>query len=220
MPFASEIYDYYEKYAPGNPADLMMGGDCSGSYVGSEATLLVTELPYFYDARVNSKKKLDYPRRTAVLKKMDITREHVSLLCRYYETMKPFYSKDNPFAGMLAMYMRIAGGDLESQRAFIERDERFKEACLESEAFSNVLMTRFYQMLNWGLMIRSAEFELSRGGDAAVSKVKEDTEEILRREAAALEKALDYAVIPIKKLIGIQLECGLVVMERLNASGK
>ncbi len=29
---ASDIYDYYEKFAPGNPADLMMGGDCSVSY--------------------------------------------------------------------------------------------------------------------------------------------------------------------------------------------
>jgi hypothetical protein len=110
---------------------------------------------------------------------------------------------------MLGMYVRIAGGDLESQRAFIEQDERFHVNCLESEAFSNLYMTRFYQMLNWGLMIRSAEFEASRGAGAEASRVRDEAEEILKNEAAALEKELDYTVIPIRKLVGIQLECGL-----------
>jgi hypothetical protein len=193
-----------------------MGGDCSGSYAGPRATLLVTELPYFYDARVDSPKALDYPRKTAVLKKLDITQKHITQLGKYYEVMKPLYSKDNPFAGMLGMYVRIEGGDLESQRAFIEQDERFHVNCLESEAFSNLYMTRFYQMLNWGLMIRSAEFEASRGAGAEASRVRDEAEEILKNEAAALEKELDYTVIPIRKLVGIQLECGLSVMEHLN----
>jgi len=216
MPYATDMYDFYEKFAPGNTADMMMGGDCSASYAGPETTLLVTELPYFYDARVDSKKTLDYPRKTAVLKKLDITQEHVLLLCRYYETMKPLYSSDNPFAAMLSMYMRMAGGGLESQRAFVEQDERFNEPCMESEAFSNIQMTVFYQLLNWGLMIRSAEFELSRTDNACIAQVKAETEEILKREATSLEKQLDYAVIPIKNLVGIQLDCGLSVLESLN----
>ncbi len=77
-------------------------------------------------------------------------------------------------------------------------------------------MTCFYQLLNWGLMVRSVEFELERKDDPAIAKVKEETEEILKREAAALERELDYEVIPIKKLVGVQLESGLAVLERLS----
>lgn len=218
MPFASEMYDYYEKFAPGNPADLMMGGDCSGSYAGPDATLLVTELPYFYDARVNSAEKLNYPRRDAILKKMDIAQAHVALLRKYYDEMKPLFSPDNPFPGMLGMYLRMSGGDMASQRAFIAQDPRFSEPCLESEEFSNVLMTRFYQMLNWGLMIRSAEFETARTASPTAARILTETENILKDEAAALEAALHYTVTPIRTLVGLQLECGLAVMESLRAS--
>ncbi len=216
MPLAADMYDFYEKFAPGSPADMMMGGECSASYAGPEAALLVTELPYFYDSRVDSQKELGYPRKTAVLKKIDITAAHAAHLGKYYDAMKPHYSADNPFPGMLGMYLRIAGGDLESQRVFIEQDERFQAPCKECEAFSNVQMTCFYQLLNWGLMVRSVEFELERKGDPAIAKVKEETEEILKREAAALERELDYEVIPIKKLVGVQLESGLAVLERLS----
>ncbi|MGI6151673.1 MAG: M14 family zinc carboxypeptidase [Christensenellales bacterium] len=220
MPRASDLYDYYEKFAPGNPANLMMGGECSASYAGPDATILVTELPYFYDKRVDSQKTLDIPRKDAVLQKIDITLSHVERLGKYVEAMKPLYSEDNPFPGMLSMYLRIAGGDLESQKAFIEQDERFKEPCRESEAFSNILMTRFYQLLNWGLMVRSCEFELARNGDPFIAKIKEETEGILKKEAEFLEQQLDYQVIPIKKLVGIQLACGLCVLERLSGQSQ
>ncbi len=217
MPCARDMYDFYEKFAPGNPAELMMGGDCSASYAGEDAALLVTELPYFYDKRVDSKKPLEYPRKTAALARIDLTLSHMELLTKYYKTMQPFYSPDNPFSKMLAMYVRLSSGSAESQRAYIEQDERFNEPCLESEAFSNIQMTRFYQLLNWGLMIRSAEFELSHNNSAVMRQVKEETEEILRAEADKLEKELDYSVIPIKNLVGIQLSCGLSVLEKLKS---
>lgn len=216
LPSARDMYDFYEKFAPGNPSDMMMGGDCSASYAGPDTTLFITELPYFYDQRVDSSKTLDFSRKDAVLRKMDISQAHAALLGNYYAAMQPFYSQDNPFAKMLAMYVRMAGGGAQGERAFIEQDERFSRPCLESEAFSNIQLTKFYQLLNWGLMIRSAEYELSRGENAEISRVKDETEEVLKREAAALEDALDYTVIPIKNLVGIQLACGLSILEHLN----
>ena len=66
-------------------------------------------------------------------------------------------------------------------------------------------------------MIRSAEFELSLNNSAVMRQVKEETEEILRAEADKLEKELDYSVIPIKNLVGIQLSCGLSVLEKLKS---
>jgi len=212
---ASDLYDHYEKFAPGNPADLMMGGECSAAYA-PYATVLVTELPYFYDRRVDSQKPLAYPRKDAVLKKLDITKAHVEKLGRCFEALQPRLSEDNPFPRMLSMYLRISGGDLASQRAFIEQDPRFQEPCKECEAFSNLQMTRFYQLLNWGLMVRSCEFELARRDEPSIARLFRETEEILKAEAEELERELDYRAIPIKKLVGVQLACGLSVLERLN----
>ncbi len=109
MPLAADMYDFYEKFAPGSPADMMMGGECSASYAGPEAALLVTELPYFYDSRVDSQKELGYPRKTAVLKKIDITAAHAAHLGKYYDAMKPHYSADNPSPACWACICALRG---------------------------------------------------------------------------------------------------------------
>lgn len=216
---AKDLFDHYEKFAPGNPADMMTGGECSAAYA-PYATLLVTELPYFYDPRVDSQTPLDYPRKDAVLQKLDITKAHAEKLSKYYEALLPRLSAENPFPGMLSMILKIAGGDIQSQKAFIEQDPRFSEPCKECEAFSNVLMTRFYQLLNWGLLVRSYEFELSKKDDPAVRQLFLETEAVLKAEAEALERELNYRVIPIRQLVGIQLSCGLSVLEHLNHRAK
>jgi hypothetical protein len=139
---------------------------------------------------------------------------------RHYERLKPYISAGNPFAGMIASSVRMADGSGESQRVFIMESPDFDKPCTESEAFSNDQMTRFYNLLGGGLMLRCAEYELERFVGAAAPEallsIADEAKEILKSEAAALEADLDYSAIPIKSLVGIQLECGLTLMEYIR----
>ncbi|MDR1704441.1 MAG: hypothetical protein LBS19_07110 [Clostridiales bacterium] len=220
MPYAADMYDFYEKFGGKDPLDMMSAGECSASYAGPGTAMLVTELPYFYDPRVDSVKTLDYPRREAALGKLRLIQNRMAFIKRHYEQLKTYISPDNPFAGMIASSVRLAEGSDESQRVFIMDNPDFDKPCKESEAFSNDQMTRFYNLLGGGLLLRSAEFELERfdGAEApeALLNIANEAKEILKSEAAALEADLDYSVIPIKSLVGIQLECGLSLMEYIR----
>ncbi len=220
MPSAADLYDYLEQFAGGDPAAQMIGGECSGTYAGKAVVELVAELPYYYEARIDSCKELDYPRAKAVTDKLDIQQAHLDALKEKYEAVAPFIGGDNPYGAMVAqtvVFMPIA---IAGERVFVEQGDAaaFARPCTESEAFSCYQIAKFYNLLNWGLLVRAIEMEMQRGDAETAAKLQPalaDAETVLRREADALEAQLDYSVIPVRDLVAIQLASGLAILEAI-----
>mgnify|MGYP000867231466 CR=1 FL=1 len=93
-----------------------------------------------------------------------------------------------------------------------------------AEKFDNLLVSRFYKMLSFGLLVRANEFELramKKHGEENILKEKvlldsfNSAEIELRKLSEFLEEQIHYDVVPIQKLIRIQLESGLVTADYL-----
>ena len=105
----------------------------------------------------------------------------------------------------------------ETQR-YVDSDVVFNEPCKESEYFDSTQITRFYTLLSWGLLVRGAAFESM--------KVEGEKKEFLtsfvqQAEAKMMEKArkveeIEYSLVPIKTLVSIQLESGLIVLDYIQ----
>jgi hypothetical protein len=54
--------------------------------------------------------------------------------------------------------------------------------------------------------------EIEAGGDGVLETVLKEVEEEMSRRAEIVEEELEYQVIPIKKLVTIQLAAGLYTM--------
>ena len=89
-----------------------------------------------------------------------------------------------------------------------------------------MLVNKFYKLLSYGMLIRANEWELERM--AAAGEKDEEKRAALaaaadmaagehRKLAEYLEKEIDYQVVPIRKLVYIQLKCGLLMAEYLKA---
>ena len=80
-------------------------------------------------------------------------------------------------------------------------------------------------MLSYGLLVRAVESAINKGEnleDEAKTKLESTfnlVESRLKDLSEYLETEMDYEVVPIKKLIAIQLECGLLVSQHLNQKG-
>ncbi len=219
MPTAKDMYDYFEEFTPGDPAEKMTSGECSGAYAGEGTVQLVAELPYFYEERVNSEKIMDFTRAAAIEQKLDGQQEHIEMLKSFFDRASGFYTEGNSFANTVGDYVKIMMGGIEGERAFVKSSEQFNSPCKESEAFSNLHMMRFYQLLNWGSMIRSTEHELEAGAQGEAKKqleaIKAEAEAVLRQKADELEAELNYSVIDIRKLVQVQLESALQILEQM-----
>lgn len=219
-------YDYLEKYGVANPGEVIKAGTCSSDY-GKDvcgAFTLLTELPYFYDKRINDLSPSDITRRDAVLRSLEFTQEADAFIKATLNKGIQYMDKKNPFRLALEAFTDNAESN-EATRKMVNENPDFAKLATVAEKFDNLLITKFYKMLSYGLLIRANESELlkmeeNKEDNPEKKKVLEEAfksaEERLNKLSEVLEKEINYEVVPIKKLISIQLECGLLMADYLN----
>ena len=220
-------YDYMEKYAPAgtNIGERFRVGNCSESYARPRygSFTLLTELPYFFDKRIMDLSEGTMTRKDAVLQKLAAGEESDRYILETMEISKQYFAPLNPF--WLALEAFTSQRDNDATRNMVETNPDFAKKATVAEEFDNLLMSRFYKSLSYGMLIRVNEYELTE---------MERTGEVNEAKRAALEKARDiaivhhkeltdqlerdihYEVVPIRKLVSIQLECGLLVSKYLH----
>lgn len=215
-------YDYYEKFGDGvDPATMLGCGTSSSGYSKKYDTVtLVTELPYFFEERIQSDRKMSFTRREAALKKADFYYEDYAKVGGFYEKVEKLISEDNPFAKMVALSLKHNESSYETEKAFIETSPDYDGICKESEAFDNLELPKFFSLFSWTLMIRSCEHELEKDHSeeekGLLREVHAACEAQFNTRAAEVERDIHYEVTPIKKLVSIQLESGMLVADQLN----
>lgn len=217
----AESYDYFEKYSKLPPEQMITCGESSGHYAGKYGTVtLVTELPYFSENRIQSDKPMAFTRKDAALKKLEAYHQNASEIAALYGPIQPLISRDNPFAKMVAVSLKNNDDDYEAEKAFIEGCKEYAEICKEAEAFDNLELPKFFRLFLWTLLIRSCEHELAKNPDEQARALLLNThaagEEKFRQYAAEAERDIHYEVTPIRKLVSVQLESGMLVSQQVR----
>lgn len=217
---SKETYDYNEKYSSVPPEEMMKTGTSSADYAlnqGYNTVTLVTELPYFYEPRIQSDKLMDFTRKEAALKNLDFFYQNRIAVKSYYDQIKDLITDDNPHAKMVEMGFDHMEENHAQSCKFIEESKDYDGFCKESEAFDNLEIPKFLCLFSWTLLIRSCEHELeknpSQEAAALLTKIHDEAEQEFAKRSEVAEAALDYTVVPIKKLISIQLESGMIVAD-------
>lgn len=220
------IYDHMEKYGETHPEKYIKNGTMSSDYAKTHynSFTLLTEIPYFSSKDTSDLSESAITRKDVVLKKIAANTVIDSFINKTLANIDSYIREDNPFKLALDSFI---GDDNSNKilRKMIEDNPDFLRKATESERFDNLFISKFYKMLSVGLLVRAIEVELE--------KIK-NTEEIntakakslksnfnssldkLKKLNGELEKNIDYKVVPIKKLVSIQLECGLIMAEFLK----
>lgn len=220
-----QAYDYMEKYGEEDIGEKIRTGTCSEGYARERygSFTLLTELPYFYDRRIMDCSPGTMSRRDAVISNLDESRKRDAFLLGMLEKTRELIDPENPFRLALEAFTKSTGD--QSTRRMVESNPDFARTATVAEEFDNLVMSRFYKCLSYGMAIRMSEFELARMAGAGekdedkkrlLEDAAREAEEAHRALTDELERALDYEVVPIKKLVSIQLECGLLVSHYLK----
>lgn len=218
-------YDYLEKYGIENPGDVIKVGTCSADYIKEVCGgfTLLTELPYFYDKRINDLSESDISRKDAVLQNLEFSETADMFIKNTLNSTKKYIDESNPFRLALEAFTDSAGR-IATKKMVTENPEFSKKATV-AEKFDNLLVSKFYKMLSYGLLVRANESELQKMDELnednlekkeALKEAFEKAEIILKELSKELEEKIDYEVVPIKKLVAIQLECGVLMADYLK----
>lgn len=216
-------YDFLEKFGAENIPEIIKSGTCSDDYSRKKygTFTFLTELPYFYDSRISDPSPSDITRGDAVLEKQAWIKASNAEIRAVLARSGNYIKKDNLY--LLAMDDNIDEGGMEASANMARNDPAYRRPATKAEYFDTILCTKFYRLLACGMLIRAHEEELAAEGLSeearnVLLKGKEDAEKLHAQLAAYLEEALDYSVIPIKKLVNIQLECGLKMAALIHDS--
>lgn len=218
-------YDYLEKYGVENPEKVINAGTCSADYAieVADSFTMLTELPYFYEERINDLSEADLTRKEAVLKRIEFDEDSNKFIKETMNNIENYLDKKNPFKLALEAFTDSEKSN-EATKKMIEENEEFLRNATVAEEFDNLYISKFYKLLSYGLLVRASESELEKieESEKQTEKYKkleeafETAKKALKDLSENLEKEINYQVVPIKKLVSIQLECGLIMADYLN----
>ena len=218
-----EEYDFAEQYGEGDPAETMFAGDSSDAYAKQYGTFcLVAELPYFYSPKIEDTSELPFTRLEAVERGLKEGLEISDAMAECFDRFRDLCGEDNVFVKIVRRSLDERKRTYDTELNFARQNEENKKPCKVSEEFDNAIVTKFYYMLSWGSLIRGAKYELSRRAGTPEEEMLKDVirvmEEKLKALSAEVEEKTQYSVVPIKRLVGVQLESGMIVADYLRGA--
>ncbi len=215
-------YDYLEKFGVQDIPAVINSGTCSDEYAYNlcKSLTFLTEMPYFYDARIQDLTPSDTKRKEAILEKCRWTLASNQRLREAIAPIRDIMQDDNPF--FMAIMDHTKDQSTLAQMKMAQEDPAYDVPATEAEKFDNLYLNRFYRLLTYGMLIRAHEWELERLSAQGCSAIEQ--ERLLKsgldnaismhaQLADTLEHEFQYSVIPIRKLVAVQLECGLKIAE-------
>ena len=212
-----EHYDFLEEYGEGNPADKMQGGEGSFGYAQGVCAPghLVCELPYFYDERIGDTSPTETSRKDAILQGIERTREITGLISDLYDRIGDQLTITSQFLTASEHLTKLIVAGTEAKRAWAETNQDLDVPATAPQAFDNLTVGWFCNLLIVGMARRALELENENALTPQVAEALAEVEERFATWASQLEEDVDYRVIPIKTLVEIQLGAALHCIDAL-----
>ncbi|HBJ80992.1 peptidase M14, partial [Pseudothermotoga sp.] len=215
----TEEYDYLEKHAKVDPAQIIRAGASSDEYAKRVADTysLVCEVPYYYDPRIEDISEAQMTRKEARLISWESSTKQYEFVREIFEICKNYSNEKSPFYEVLENYVEIMPEHLNAEKNWIETDPQLQRKATVAEVFDNTCVTQFYQSLMLGMLKRFVNEILENYEDEKLSEVKKKVDGQFDKKIDYLEKNLNYRAIPIKDLVAIQLLAGLKTAEYVQS---
>lgn len=220
MTTGEDIYDYLEEFSPIPAEQAYKRGTDSSAYAKrfKNSLSLITELPYFYDERIKDMSSCGRSKRDVIIEGVNAEEMRYKKLEKIVKSISQYLSDDNEFILLVKEQIESLESNGIAQREWAEQKE-FDEDATVAEMFDSLLISRFYGSLSIAMTLRAIDFELDQE-DAidvearnALNEARIIVEAYLEEECEFLENNLKYTVVPIKDLVKIQLESGLIISQ-------
>lgn len=212
MPTMEDSYDMLEKNGESDPAKIINCGTSSIGYAKrfSERVFeLVCEVPYFYDPKVEDMTKTDHRRRDLRLKSIENTRKSYGEIKEILDSLGNSLTVNSPLRAALVFFVDSFEKYLPSQLNWINNSAEMEEMATVAQLFDNGPVAESYNLLIWGLLRRVLLENYEATGNEILRGKAEEIYDKMVSKNLEIEKEMDYKVIPIKKLVQVQLMSGI-----------
>jgi hypothetical protein len=221
VPVAAESYDYLEKQTGTDPAEIITGGTASFDYARTfcDPFCLVCEMPYFYHPAIHDTSPADMVRRDAILQGTGQARQDMNFLKDQYEAVKDALTVPSLFHDAIKETLRTFEQRLVAHENWARTEPKTAETATVAEKLDNLVIRRLYRLFSLGMFIRLLDAQIAATGESpSFSSAREAAQAAFEARNADLEAELEYSVIPVQKLVRVQLGSALLAAD--HAAGR
>lgn len=216
-----QMYDFYEEMTGQDPAGMLTGGSSSVDYAnkqGKSCFGLVCEMPYFLNNEAMDTSDSDITRLDASLENCRLIEDLYGKMAPLVKEVCAYLPKSDAYRLALEERMATWEQSLIAQKNFAMQNPEFLKLATKAQKFDNVSAIPFYHVLGVGMIASGAEkvMEADPSLKASMTAVLNAAEAILQESCQHLEETACFEVIPIRKLVSVQLESGLLAAKRIS----
>jgi hypothetical protein len=173
-------------------------------------------MAYYDDNRVNDQSTTDTNRREAILAGLDLSDDGYSVISHHLNAVRDDLRTKSAFESAVSSFIKMQQESKTAQRHWAETDQATDRPATVAELFSSNQEVRFYRLLTMGMLIRMLEGEVAIGnGTPHIRTHLKDALATFGQWADELEADLEMRVVPIRKLVAVQLGAILAAAEHL-----
>jgi hypothetical protein len=216
FPPVSDMYDFLKEQTGKDPAEILKGGTSSMDYASRfcDPFGLVCEVPYFYNVAIHDTSPSDMVRRDAILQGLARAKVELEVLQEQYDAAKEELNVSSPFRVAVEETLRTWPEHMAAQENWARTDPKTQRQATVAEKLDSLVIGRFYRLLSLGMFVRLLETQIAATGESpALAAALAEGTALFAESSGALEAELDYSVIPIQRLVRVQLGSALLAAE-------
>ena len=209
-------YDYLEEQTGTDPAEIIRGGTLSFEYARRfcDPFTLICEMPYFYHPAIDDTSASDMVRRDAILQAIEDAKEDVHLLKALDDAVKSELTVPSPFRDAIEETLRALPTELVAEENWVRTSPRTAKVATVAEKFDSLVIRRSYRLFSLGMFIRMLDAQVAATGESpSLASARKAANATFEARSADLEAELDYTVVPIQKLVRVQLGSALLAAD-------
>ncbi len=216
-----ENYDFYEENGEANPQELILCGTSSDDYLrrvtDNRGFTLVCEMPYFYDRDLDDDSLTEEDRRTLVLDSLDWLIETQRYAKEKFDCIRKYCNPKSK------VYSSVADGldNFEKRVAptvhHAKTNSMYEGKATVAQAFDSKIATRYYGVLRPAMVARLCDeaMEIHPDNKWKLTEIRNELHEYIETMVKNTLKGTNFEVIPIQKLVRVQVGSALNCMAHL-----
>ncbi len=217
-----DLYDSMIIQGIENPQDVIKMGGSSMDYLknnlGEPFFSLVCEIPYFYNESIEDTSLSDYKRRELRLNSLNYSESIYLHSKRVFRKIKKYCKKTSRFYKALENWMWRRGAEIKMDIHETKTSFRYDGQATIAQAFDLNIAKKYYDLLYISMVPRLCHEAIlnSPENEAEIKEIKIDFERWVENEIKDLLEDVKFQIIPIQKLVRIQVGSVFIVLKNLT----
>ncbi|MFX0204454.1 MAG: M14 family zinc carboxypeptidase [Candidatus Hodarchaeota archaeon] len=217
-----EYYDFMEENGVENPQEIIKSGTSSDDYLkqvtAGQGFTLVCEMPYFYDKDLGDESSSNFNRRELVLKSLQFGKEAHGFVKPHFESIMEYCDPSSKIFTSVADSVENFDKRIAPEIHHAKTSPMYEGKASIAQAFDSMVARRYWAVFRPAMTARLCKAAIENHPEVKTKLIgiKDELDQWVVQTIKETLKDTHFEVIPIQKLVKVQVGSALTTVQYLS----